>query len=380
KRIVGPDCKILIWWSSALVAMPSRFNDYDFAAIAHEVYSDETRRQGRSMDDILTAVYLAWNGTDKLSGLVIKSPGIPDMYDHERMAHGAGPPEGMPQIMAAAQKFAKVADGYIVPTATCIEPVGVPQCRKLYRTLRQELFTVGMQTHELCWSDAAPSPPTNSTVKTFLDKAVSQYGPKSVLYISFGSFIFPVCTPELVEKLVEILMGLEKPFPFIFGLAGKLASLPKEMIEWVNSSGKGLVCDSWVEQRAILQHGGVGWFLTHGGFNSVTESLSQGIPLIVWPTNSEQPINAALLSSEPNPVAIELLQVRTGPQLGPSLRGGPPITGTLNDVGDEFKATFKAARGARGEILTANAMKIAKALREARVGEASEEIARLVAF
>ncbi|KAJ7751878.1 hypothetical protein DFH07DRAFT_825755 [Mycena maculata] len=380
KQIIDPDCKILIWFSTALVSMPGIFNDYDFEAIAQEIHTDEARRQGRSMDVILTEVALSWNGTDKHSGRVIKYPGIPDMYDYERFAHAAVAPDGLGRLFASAQKLAKVADGYIVPTALCLEPVGVPHCRELYRKLGQELFTVGLQTHDLAWSDAAPIPPTNAVVRTFLDNAVSQYGPRSVLYISFGSFFFPLATPQLIEALVNTLLDLDNPFPFIFALGGKMASLPREIIDRVNSSGRGLVCESWVEQRAILQHAGVGWFLTHGGFNSITESLSQGIPLIIWPTNAEQPVNAALLSSEPNPVAIELLQVRTGPQLGPSLRGGPTITGTVDDASAEFRAAFDAARGARGAVLTANARRLAKALREARAGEASQELIRLAAF
>jgi hypothetical protein len=43
--------------------------------------------------------------------------------------------------------------------------------------------------------------------------------------------------------------------------------------------------------------------------SSVTESLTRGIPLIVWPAGAEQPVNAAFLSTGPNPVAIELFQV-----------------------------------------------------------------------
>ncbi|KAJ7328809.1 hypothetical protein DFH08DRAFT_709377 [Mycena albidolilacea] len=380
KQIAGPDCKVLVWFSSALASMPGHFNDYDFAAIAQEIYSDETRRQDRSLDEILAGVAQAWNGADKVSGLIVKCPGVPDMYDYERVAYASGPPEGIAQLLVAAQTLAKFADGYLVPTATCIEPVGVPYCREFYKKRGQELFTVGLQAHELCWSDAAPVAPTNTVVKSFLDNAVSQHGAKSVLYISFGSLFFPVATPELIEALVRTLLDLPNPFPFIFALGGKLASLPKELIERVNSSGKGLVCDFWVEQRAVLQHGAVGWFLTHGGFNSVAESLTQGIPLIIWPTNAEQPVNAALLSSEPNPIAIELLQVRAGPQIGPSLRGGPTITGTVADASEEFRTTFEAARGARGAVLTANARKMAKALREARKGEASEELTRLAAF
>ncbi|KAJ7174033.1 hypothetical protein C8R43DRAFT_634784 [Mycena crocata] len=377
---MGSACKTLLWFCTALVSMPAHFNEYDFTAIAQEIYDDEARRNGRSLDAILQEVSMSWNGSDKLSGRVIKSPGAPDMYDHERVAYAAGPAIALAQVVCSGQKLAKLVDGYISPTATCIEPVGVPYSREYYKKLGQEVFTVGMQAHELCWTDSTPVSPKNEIVRSFLDTAQSQHGPGSVLYISFGSLFFPIATPELIKALMNTLLQLEKPFPFVFALGGALASLPADIIQRVNSSGKGLICDFWVEQRAILQHGAVGWFLTHGGYNSVTESLSQGIPLIVWPAGAEQPTIAAFFSSEPNPVAIELMQVRTGPQRGPSLRGGPTITGTVEDASKEFNAVFNDARGVRGAILKENAAAMAKALREARVGEASEELVRLAKF
>ncbi|KAJ7610449.1 hypothetical protein FB45DRAFT_844579 [Roridomyces roridus] len=369
KEILGPDTKTVLWFSTALVSMPGHLTDYDFAATVDEIFADEKSRKGRSKEEILETVSLAWNGGEETTGMVVKLPGAPDMYDYERWACGSGAPEGIGMLLCACQKFAKVADGYIVPTASCLEPVGVPYWKQASRERGQEFFPVGMQAHDGCWKDdfeSSSASPTNTVVKAFLDDAVSKYGPKSVLYISFGSHRQPPLHPH--------------PFPFIFALGGKLASLPKETIERVNSSGRGLVCDFWVEQRAILQSGAIGWFLTHGGFNSTTESLSQGIPLIMWPTNAEQPVNAALLSQEPNPVAIELLQVRTGRQLGPSLRAGPVITGTVEDATKEFVETFEKTRGERGAFITTNAVKMAKALREARKGEAAQEIKRLAAF
>jgi hypothetical protein len=47
--------------------------------------------------------------------------------------------------------------------------------------------------------------------------------------------------------------------------------------------------------------------------SSVTEAFTQGIPLIIWPVGAEQTVNAAMLSAELNPVAIELLQVLAFP-------------------------------------------------------------------
>ncbi|KAJ6549741.1 hypothetical protein B0H19DRAFT_952285, partial [Mycena capillaripes] len=314
------------------------------------------------------------------SGHINNYSGAPDMYDYERFAYAAGPPTDMGLMLPTAQKLANAVDGFIVVASTCIEPIGVPYCREFYKKRGQELFTIGMQAHELSWSTAAGVAPSDERVRSFLDRAVSQYGKKSVLYISFGSVFFPVATPHLVEALINTLLELEQPSPFILALGSIVATLPSDLINRVNASGKGLICNFWVEQRAILQHGSVGWFLTHGGFNSITESLTQGIPLIIWPVGGEQPINAALLSTGSNPVAIELFQIRTGPQLGPSLHTDAKITGTVEDASAEFRATFAAVRGPKGANMQANAANLVIALRETRAGEASEELIRLAKF
>ncbi|KAJ7915910.1 hypothetical protein B0H13DRAFT_1999169 [Mycena leptocephala] len=359
KKILGPDCKTLVWWSTAVVSLPAHFSDYDFTAIAEEIYADESKRKGRSLEDIVQNVVEASNGSDKTSGLVIKYPGAPDMYDYERQAYGAGPPVGVGALLQISQQLGKAADGFIATTSTCVEPFGVPHLREFYGKRGKELFTIGMQAHEF-W----------------------KYGKKSVLYISFGSLYFPIGTPQLVEALVTTLLELEEPFPFIFALGSEMAFLPADLIQCVNTSGKGFICDFWVEQPAILQHGGVGWFLTHGGFNSVTESFTQGIPLIIWPVGAEQPINAAMLSTGPTPVAIELFQVCNSDRTATwtVLHTNAKITGTVQDASAEFKATFAAARGAKGAILQENVAKMLQALKNACAGEAAEELVRLAKF
>jgi hypothetical protein len=56
KEIMGPDCKMLLWLSCSLASMPAYLTDYDFAAIAQEIYADDARRQGRSHEEILDQV------------------------------------------------------------------------------------------------------------------------------------------------------------------------------------------------------------------------------------------------------------------------------------------------------------------------------------
>jgi hypothetical protein len=106
------------------------------------------------------------------------------MYDHERHAYAAGPP--LAGILTPGQKLAGAVDGFIVTTSLCLEPVGVPFCREFYGKQGKELFAVGIQAHELCWTDSAAVVPSDERVRSFLDQAVREYGLKSVLYISFG--------------------------------------------------------------------------------------------------------------------------------------------------------------------------------------------------
>ncbi|KAJ7437882.1 hypothetical protein FB451DRAFT_1434287 [Mycena latifolia] len=118
-------------------------------------------------------VTLAWNESEVHSGRIVKHPGTPDMYDYERLAYGSPPTEGLAQLLVAAQGLARVVDGFIMPAARCMEPVGVPHCRALDQKSGQELFTVRSGAHEVAWNDAPPTPPTNAVVKAFVEALIA---------------------------------------------------------------------------------------------------------------------------------------------------------------------------------------------------------------
>ncbi|KAF8184336.1 hypothetical protein K438DRAFT_1837899 [Mycena galopus ATCC 62051] len=56
KWILGPACKILLWWSSPVSSMPAHLSDYDFLEIAEGFYADPVRRDGRSLENIVQQV------------------------------------------------------------------------------------------------------------------------------------------------------------------------------------------------------------------------------------------------------------------------------------------------------------------------------------
>ena len=123
--------------------------------------------------------------------------------------------------------------------------------------------------------------------------------PSSVLFVSFGSL-----ANMSVYQLKEIAEGLEaseQPFLWVIrsnAVEGHMWSsvLPEGFME--RTKGRGLII-SWAPQLEVLSHPSVGGFLTHCGWNSITENLSTGcVPMLCWPQIAEQRLNARLLVDE----------------------------------------------------------------------------------
>ncbi|KIY48064.1 hypothetical protein FISHEDRAFT_44001, partial [Fistulina hepatica ATCC 64428] len=119
-----------------------------------------------------------------------------------------------------------------------------------------------------------------------------KFGPRSALYISFGTVFTPSERPDVVETLIETLLAADPPFPFIFAGAYMQKSLAPEIHSRVQASGLGLLAEAFVPQQAILKHAATGWFLSHAGSNSTNEAILNCVPLILWPFSVDQPIIA----------------------------------------------------------------------------------------
>ncbi|WCJ41495.1 UDP-Glycosyltransferase superfamily protein [Euphorbia peplus] len=133
----------------------------------------------------------------------------------------------------------------------------------------------------------------------------------SVLYISFGSQ--NSITPS---QMMELATGLEKSRkPFIWVIRPPVGFdrkaefrpewLPDGFEDRINSTNQGMLVRNWAPQLQILSHKSTGAFLTHCGWNSVMESLSQGVPMMGWPLAGEQAYNSKMLAEEMG-VSVEL--------------------------------------------------------------------------
>lgn len=158
--------------------------------------------------------------------------------------------------------------------------------------LGKKLFFVGMPRSIDTSSPYDPRTAASGPFKpifSFLDAQPA----KSTLLISFGTVFYPTQEWQ-IETLYNTLLETKTPFiaskaPYLF------QPMTSALEKRIQESGIGLVAE-YLPQRELLRHPSLGTFLTHGGANSMFESILAGVPNVFWPFEADQPMHAAYMS------------------------------------------------------------------------------------
>ncbi|XP_062183620.1 UDP-glycosyltransferase 92A1-like [Phragmites australis] len=187
-------------------------------------------------------------------------------------------------------------DALLVNTTEEFEPAGL---RMLRRTIDVPVWPIGPLVRLPAQRSNNPDRDCDRIMR-WLDG----HEARSVLYISFGSQ-----NSVRLEQMMELAAALEfTGRPFIWAIrppvgfdnhnAGAFRAdrwLPEGFEARVRANDTGLLVHGWAPQLSILAHASTGAFLSHCGWNSVLESVKQGVPIIGWPLQADQFFNCKML-------------------------------------------------------------------------------------
>ncbi|XP_074324967.1 UDP-glycosyltransferase 83A1-like [Apium graveolens] len=111
----------------------------------------------------------------------------------------------------------------------------------------------------------------------------------SVIYVAHGSFTIFDQT-----QFQELALGLEMTNkPFLWVVRPDMTDNTKDVYpegfkERIGSRGKMV---NWTPQVKVLRHPAIACFLSHCGWNSTSEGVSNGVPFLCWPYFADQFFN-----------------------------------------------------------------------------------------
>ncbi|KAL6503602.1 hypothetical protein OROGR_025525 [Orobanche gracilis] len=248
-------------------------------------------------------------------GVYFNLPGFPDSYNFHvnhlhRFLRAADGTDSWSRFLQPQIGYSLNSFGWLCNTSEEIEPLGLDILRKY---TKRRVWSIGPLVPLSMMSPSSRSRVIGGGRHTGKEPGLSaekccqwldSHSRESVLYVSFGSqnTISPC-------QMMALAMGLEdsrRAFIWVvrppFGSDPRLGFqsewLPDKFKKRMAENNQGLVVHGWAPQLDILCHESTGAFMSHCGWNSVMESLSQGVPIIGWPLAAEQGCNAKMLVEE----------------------------------------------------------------------------------
>ncbi|QHO09263.1 UDP-glycosyltransferase [Arachis hypogaea] len=120
---------------------------------------------------------------------------------------------------------------------------------------------------------------------------LDQQAPCSVIYVAFGSFT--IFDPN---QFKELALGLEltnRPFLWVVREDSN-GSVTKHKYPNEFQGTKGKIV-KWTPQQMVLKHPSIACFVSHCGWNSTMDGVSNGVPFLCWPYFADQFVDKAYI-------------------------------------------------------------------------------------
>ncbi|KAF8593781.1 UDP-Glycosyltransferase/glycogen phosphorylase [Ceratobasidium sp. AG-I] len=204
--------------------------------------------------------------------------------------------------------YNQYVDHIVFCTTYEMEPISAESCHRAFSRPITPFFVGPAVVPPFHSSSCA-----GSEVSQFLDRAYTECGPRSVMYIAFGTAFFPI-RESIGHFTIIIDKVIAQGFRLVFArssVAAQPSGPSEEYTEGLIKGGKAIV-PAGVDRIEVLEHPAIHYFLTHGGWNSTIEAVVCGVPMIFWPFGTNQPVYALLIAAD-HDCGFELVHIRTGP-------------------------------------------------------------------
>ncbi|KAH7352344.1 hypothetical protein KP509_19G040600 [Ceratopteris richardii] len=112
--------------------------------------------------------------------------------------------------------------------------------------------------------------------------------PCSVIYIALGTMV--KLDPAELQSMARGLEDCKRPFLWVIPQSS-IKDLPEGFQQRTIEQDCGHIVP-WAPQRDVLRHRSVAVFISHCGWNSILESMWEGVPIVACPFFAEQRSNA----------------------------------------------------------------------------------------
>nr|KYP74007.1 Limonoid UDP-glucosyltransferase [Cajanus cajan] len=119
--------------------------------------------------------------------------------------------------------------------------------------------------------------------------------PSSVIYVSFGSML--VTSQTQMDNIATAMRNSNKSFLWVLKPGSNKDNVAEFSNGFSEETKERVLVVKWCPQEKVLMHSSVAGFISHCGWNSTLEAVVAGVPLIAWPSWTDQPTTAMLIEN-----------------------------------------------------------------------------------